>query len=325
MVPAAALLQPSQPLADLRVSDNAGAAVSREAPARVDVVALSTTPTPDEPAGGSPTGNGQAALRLIDSQQTRAPHAPVDPPQAPLPAGAAPASPPQPIAVPPGESLAPGGDTGDKQLGALLRDGAPHMAAAAAQSREAAPSRPAAANRDEHDDAPDRTLPAGPGPAPMQPPAAGGDLVRAGAATAQLAPPVGSEAWGAALSQQIARLGKGGEVELNLNPAELGPLKVKVSLGGGQAEVTFLSDHLAVRQAIEASIPQLRSSLADSGISLGQATVGSGSGDAPSPQRQHQPPPQQPRTFRADPPPDETGRPVAARRRGAASAVDTFA
>jgi flagellar hook-length control protein FliK len=62
--------------------------------------------------------------------------------------------------------------------------------------------------------------------------------------------------------------------ELNLNPAGLGPLKVTLSIGDNQAQAMFVSAHESVRKAVEAALPQLRSTLAEQGISLGQASVG---------------------------------------------------
>lgn len=97
---------------------------------------------------------------------------------------------------------------------------------------------------------------------------------------AQVAPAVGSSGWAPALAQQVLRLRPGREVELHLNPADLGPLKVTLSLANSQAHVQFASEHAGVRHALETALPQLRASFADSGISLGQATVGSGSGES---------------------------------------------
>jgi flagellar hook-length control protein FliK len=62
--------------------------------------------------------------------------------------------------------------------------------------------------------------------------------------------------------------------ELNLNPAGLGPLKVTLSMGDNQAQAMFVSAHESVRKAVEAALPQLRTSLSEQGISLGQASVG---------------------------------------------------
>jgi len=91
-----------------------------------------------------------------------------------------------------------------------------------------------------------------------------------------LAPEVGSEKWAPALGQQLARMSLGGThtAELNLNPAGLGPLKVTLSVGEHQAQAAFVSAHESVRKAVEAALPQLRTSLSEQGITLGQTSVG---------------------------------------------------
>jgi len=95
-------------------------------------------------------------------------------------------------------------------------------------------------------------------------------------ATVQLAPPVSDPQWPQALGQQLVRLGTPGHhtAELDLNPPHLGPLKVVLNVVNDQAQAQFVSPHQAVRAAVEAALPQLRTSLAESGIQLGQATVG---------------------------------------------------
>jgi flagellar hook-length control protein FliK len=94
--------------------------------------------------------------------------------------------------------------------------------------------------------------------------------------TLTVEPSVGSEAWGRAIGQQVLRMSAAGYqvAELNLNPAGLGPLKVTLSMADNQAQAMFFSAHESVRRAVEAAMPQLRASMADSGISLGQASVG---------------------------------------------------
>ena len=56
--------------------------------------------------------------------------------------------------------------------------------------------------------------------------------------------------------------------ELHLNPAEMGPINVKISLDGAAAHVDFAAAALETRQAIEASLSQLSSALQDVGLSL---------------------------------------------------------
>jgi flagellar hook-length control protein FliK len=91
-----------------------------------------------------------------------------------------------------------------------------------------------------------------------------------------VAPQVGSPEWGPAIGQQMIRMSASGHqvAELNLNPAGLGPLKVTLTMGDNQAQAMFVSAHEGVRRAVEAALPQLRSTLADQGISLGHTSVG---------------------------------------------------
>lgn len=99
----------------------------------------------------------------------------------------------------------------------------------------------------------------------------------AGTSTAWLAPQVGSHEWGKALGKHLAHMSSGSgqqTAELQLNPPGLGPLKVTLSLNEHQVQAMFVSAHPQVRSAVEAALPELRTLLADSGISLGQTSVG---------------------------------------------------
>ncbi len=106
------------------------------------------------------------------------------------------------------------------------------------------------------------------------------------AAQAGIQAPVSSPAWPQQLGQQLVRLSQGGgeqRVELQLHPAELGPLSVSLKMGDQGAQAQFVSAHAQVRQALEQAIPQLREALAEQGISLGETSVGeqrTGNGDS---------------------------------------------
>lgn len=63
--------------------------------------------------------------------------------------------------------------------------------------------------------------------------------------------------------------------ELHLNPAEMGPINVKISLDGSAARVDFAAAAQETRQAIEASLSALSSSLNEVGISLSGGGVSS--------------------------------------------------
>lgn len=95
-------------------------------------------------------------------------------------------------------------------------------------------------------------------------------------ATAPLTPEVGSSDWGNALGQHVIRMGHADHqvAELQLNPPGLGSLKVTLSMNDHQMQAMFVSAHSSVRAAVEAALPQLRALLADSGISLGNTSVG---------------------------------------------------
>jgi flagellar hook-length control protein FliK len=92
---------------------------------------------------------------------------------------------------------------------------------------------------------------------------------------------VGSADWGTGLARQVTLMVKDGEhtAQLRLDPPDLGPLEVRLSMAhndDGVAHAQFVSPHAAVRDALEAALPQLRAALADNGITLGQASVGEG-------------------------------------------------
>lgn len=55
---------------------------------------------------------------------------------------------------------------------------------------------------------------------------------------------------------------------LRLDPPQLGPLDVKITVKDGEASVQFSSLHGAVREAVQAALPQLRDMLAQQGLQL---------------------------------------------------------
>lgn len=94
---------------------------------------------------------------------------------------------------------------------------------------------------------------------------------------AALPTPLTSQAWPQQLGQQLVQFSqRGGEqhVQMQLNPAELGPLSISLKFGEQGAQAHFLSAHAQVRQVLEQAIPQLREALAEQGISLGETSVG---------------------------------------------------
>ncbi|HCR1907784.1 TPA: flagellar hook-length control protein FliK [Enterobacter kobei] len=96
--------------------------------------------------------------------------------------------------------------------------------------------------------------------------------------TGVLTQEMGTPGWQQSLGQQIACFTRNGvqHAELRLHPEELGSLQVNLQLKNDQAQLHFVSESHQVRAAIEAAVPHLRTSLAESGIELGQSSVGSG-------------------------------------------------
>ncbi len=88
--------------------------------------------------------------------------------------------------------------------------------------------------------------------------------------------PLGTSAWQQALSQQLSLfLSKGTyHAELKLNPRDLGALQISMKLNNDQLQLHVMSENQQVRAAVEASMPYLRTSLAESGMTLSQSSVG---------------------------------------------------
>ena len=143
------------------------------------------------------------------------------------------------------------------------------------------------------------------------------------AAVAVLDARVGERGWDQALGDKLVWMAgqKHQVAELHLNPPDLGPLKITLTLNHDQASAQFVSEHAAVRDALETAMPRLREMLADSGITLGNTSV---STDAfrEQAQPQHEP--------RAHPAPTAAADPDAVARgeralRSVHGLVDTFA
>lgn len=98
---------------------------------------------------------------------------------------------------------------------------------------------------------------------------------------------VGTPAWDQQLGQKVIFMAAGGEqsATMELNPPDLGPLQVVLSVNKDQATAAFTSAAPEVRQALEAALPRLREMMGEAGITLGNATVSSGAGQQAADQR----------------------------------------
>ena len=101
-------------------------------------------------------------------------------------------------------------------------------------------------------------------------PAATGPLV------VTIATPVHSPYFAAETAQQVTWLTTHGieQARINVTPAELGPIEIRIAIEDGEALINFAVTHPASIAAIEESLPRLREMLAAGGITLGQAAVG---------------------------------------------------
>lgn len=103
-----------------------------------------------------------------------------------------------------------------------------------------------------------------------------------------VATPLGAPEFSKALGAQVAILAQDGvqRAELQLNPAEMGPVSVRIVIEGGEARIDFGADALDTRKAIEAGLPELATALRDAGLTLTGGGVSQHSsrqqpGDAP--------------------------------------------
>lgn len=102
-----------------------------------------------------------------------------------------------------------------------------------------------------------------------------------GAPTDRIAARVGTPGWDGQLGQKIVWMvaGKEQTASLTLNPPDMGPMQVVLSVTNDQATVTFSAAQPEVRQALENAMPKLREMMGESGIALGNATVNAGTPD----------------------------------------------
>lgn len=95
--------------------------------------------------------------------------------------------------------------------------------------------------------------------------------------SAVLSAPLGSSEWQQTLSQHVTMFTRQGQqsAELHLHPEDLGQVQISLKLDDNLAQIQMVSPHSHVRQALEAALPTLRTSLAENGIQLGQSSISS--------------------------------------------------
>lgn len=94
------------------------------------------------------------------------------------------------------------------------------------------------------------------------------------------------------------------EARLQLNPADMGPVRVDIVLDGSAAQVSFTAGHDGTRQALQGALPGLAGSLQEAGFTL----AGGGVFDQPPQQRQGEQPAGAGSTQALAPAPDAAAR-----------------
>lgn len=92
--------------------------------------------------------------------------------------------------------------------------------------------------------------------------------------------PVQDPAWADQMSQKIVWMtGRNIQsAEIHLNPAELGPVEVRISVQNEQAAITFNAQHATVRELLESNVTRLREMMDANGVELADVDVSSGEG-----------------------------------------------
>ncbi len=88
--------------------------------------------------------------------------------------------------------------------------------------------------------------------------------------------PVADKAWAGAIADRVMWMVQGDQqfARLQLNPPQLGPLEVRVSVQQDQTtSVSFIAQHAAVREALEAALPRLREMFDQQSMQLVRAEV----------------------------------------------------
>lgn len=117
-----------------------------------------------------------------------------------------------------------------------------------------------------------------------QGPAATGNPTDALSASLPNLRPTGDrDAWAQGLGERLLMMADRGlqSATLRLQPEHLGPMEIRISVqDDGSAQVLFSAHHGQTRDALEGAIPRLRELFAEQGLSLTQANVDAGRGQA---------------------------------------------
>jgi flagellar hook-length control protein FliK len=100
-------------------------------------------------------------------------------------------------------------------------------------------------------------------------------------ATIQLSTPITSPQWPQEFARTVAVSIRNGvqSAEIHIEPRDLGPISLSVTMNGSSAAVNMVAAHADTRALLQSSLGQLRDALNASGIQLSGASVQGGSAD----------------------------------------------
>lgn len=112
------------------------------------------------------------------------------------------------------------------------------------------------------------------------------DAALPAAASASVSTPLSDPGFHEALGMQVSLLAREGiqKAELRLNPADMGPVSVQITMNGDQARVDFGADLAKTRQALEAGWAELAASLREAGFTLSGGGVSQHARDRQAPE-----------------------------------------
>jgi flagellar hook-length control protein FliK len=115
-----------------------------------------------------------------------------------------------------------------------------------------------------------------------------GDVPAPVSVQAQVPTPLTDPGFRQALGYQVSLLARDGigQAELHLNPIDMGPVSVQITMTGDQARVDFGADLAQTRQLLEAGWAELASSLKDAGFTLSGGGVSDHARERQAPQGQ---------------------------------------
>lgn len=94
-------------------------------------------------------------------------------------------------------------------------------------------------------------------------------------ASLQVQQPFGGEQWGAAMNAQVLTMMRDGvaQARVQINPQNLGPVGIDLSMRDGVVNVSFDSPYTEVREALRDGVKGLERSLSEGGVQLGRVEV----------------------------------------------------